>query len=344
MGLFDKLFGKKKNTEPGLRKVFAEAELKKAENGVVTYELKHPGLMLTFGVAELLFHSFPGKLDAESLKRKLGDDNGNVTVEEHNGVLVVTFKNVSLLIKDQPHPMQVLIEVAAFTPGFDGKGDLEDEIIIDEAAADPLALLMRDAAEEVRSCRKGIRIFEKGAGLPGGLRLALLARVTRAACLALNPSHLYWRSAYRLVDIPEFLRVAEDCDMAELTPLITTLRMGRVANGEEGDCIADTLGLFPFGLPDVQLHFKKLPPDVAGAFVIGTAHKLWSRGLFAHNGESISLEVKRKDLPEDFFVEYQQPLLAPGERVVLALDPGKEFAASKPKEMKEPEKKSEASA
>lgn len=334
MGLFDKLFGKKPSkAEPGLRTMFAEAELKKAENGVVHYELTHPGLMLTFGVAELLFDAFPGKLDAESLRRKLGDDGGQVTVEEHNGILVVTFKNVSLTFKDQTHSAQVLVEKSPFTPGFDGTGAPEDEIVIEAAATDPLALLMRDVIDEAKRCRHGIRVFEKGIGLPGGLRLALLARVTRAACLALNPSHLYWRSAFRFVDLPEFLRVAERCDMEELTPLITTMRMGKVSNGDEGDHIADTLGLFPFGLPDVQLHFKKLPPDAAAAFVVGTAHALWSRGLFAHNGEVMKLQNARKDLPE-FKLEYQHPLLAPGERVVLALDPGKDYRAKKPERPK----------
>lgn len=334
MGLLDKLFGRKEQTpakkkDKGLRAMFAEAEPRKSETAKEAYELVHPGLMLTVGVAELLFRSFPGKLDAESLKRHLPTDRGQITVDAGpEGILVVTFKDISLSIKGNEHPAQVLVESAPFTPSFDGMGDPEDQVIIDGSAVDPLALLMRDAVEELPSCRHGIRIFEKGAGLPGPLRVELLARVTRAACAALNPPFLYWRSAFRLLDVPEFLRVTQPFNLEELATSITTVRMGKVQGGEDDEYVADTVGLFPFGLPDVQMHYRKLPPDVAGAFLMSTAHKLWTKGLFAYDGDTLGVEAKRPGLPE-LTLNYEQPKLAPAERVMLALDAGGEFAAPK---------------
>jgi hypothetical protein len=84
------------------------------------------------------------------------------------------------------------------------------------------------------------------------------------------------------------------------------------------------LWLSGLALPEVQMHFRDLAPELATQCVVAVAGMAIDRGLFANNGDLL------KQVPgvPDLRLNYEQGLRQTN-KVVLDLDPGAPYSAGK---------------
>lgn len=86
--------------------------------------------------------------------------------------------------------------------------------------------------------------------------------------------------------------------------------------------LMDTLGLAPFGLPDLQCHFRGLNPDDVGHLLFTTAHYLFEKGPVIATGHTIhGLTHEQR-----WTCRIEDSLMDPP-RAVIDVDPGESFAA-----------------
>ena len=104
-------------------------------------------------------------------------------------------------------------------------------------------------------------------------RVHLLAQAILATTKALA---LHWVPSQRLVD-PESYRESLGHGGAPGDHAIN-VRMFKVPDGRPGETIMDTLGLAPFGLPDLQCHFTGLDPGELAPVLMGYAEYLFEKG------------------------------------------------------------------
>ena len=111
------------------------------------------------------------------------------------------------------------------------------------------------------------------------LFLGLVTSVlTLKACRA-----IVWGPSQQVID-PAMLLQSLDED-----PLFAAVnvRMFRVGDGADGEVVMDTIGLEPFGLPDVQMHFVGLDPNRVAGFLHGMARYLFDRGAVIEDGHTV---------------------------------------------------------
>jgi len=94
-----------------------------------------------------------------------------------------------------------------------------------------------------------------------------------------------------------------------------------------GEMIMDSIGLYDFMLPDVQCHFRKLnPPEVAKA-LYNIANYIMENGDIIENGNTVQ-GISEND---KWYCQHENSILEP-KRIVIDINPGKEYAAGKRKE------------
>lgn len=101
------------------------------------------------------------------------------------------------------------------------------------------------------------------------------------------------------------------------------VRFFNVANSP-GDMVMDTLGLAPFGLTDLQMHFRGLEPNEAARVLQSTAEYVFERGDIIDDGHTIQGRVA----DERWGCRREESLLEP-KRTVLDINPGLPFAAGR---------------
>jgi hypothetical protein len=132
---------------------------------------------------------------------------------------------------------------------------------------------------------------------------------------------ILWTPAGKLVDPKALLRSLEPGEGYDPLHSALNVRLFNVEDRRPGELVMDTLGLAPFGLPDVQLHFLDLDPSKVAGFLHGVARYLFGQGPVIEEGDT----VPGSD-GAPWLCRYEEALVAP-ERVVIDIEPSRPFSA-----------------
>lgn len=102
---------------------------------------------------------------------------------------------------------------------------------------------------------------------------------------------------------------------------LVNVRRFQVEN-DPGVSLMDTLGMAPFGLPDLQCHFRDLDPGMVGAKLFNTAAYLVEHGPVIHSGHTVGGIAP----DQAWRAQWEDALVGP-DRPVIDLDPGDPYAA-----------------
>jgi hypothetical protein len=146
-------------------------------------------------------------------------------------------------------------------------------------------------------------------------RVAALVGVVRALSVSTQPVAVSWPTSQRVSD-------PADGGADGLGGLLN-VRFFTVADDED-ERVMDTRGLAPFGLPDVQIHFRDLDPGRLAGLLYATAAYLLEEGDVVEDGNTIS----GLDPDDHWPCHHEDALVAPPRRV-LDVDPGDPYAAGR---------------
>lgn len=122
-----------------------------------------------------------------------------------------------------------------------------------------------------------VTLTAEGAGkLPREDLLKLVHGVLRATLEAVDAVAIHVAAAQRLVE-PHFYRESV-AHGAGLGDALVNARLFKISDGKPGEMIMDTLGLAPFGLPDLQIHFAGLNPGRIAPVLLTYAEYLFEKG------------------------------------------------------------------
>lgn len=146
-------------------------------------------------------------------------------------------------------------------------------------------------------------------------RVAALTSVVAALVSVTSPVAVSWPTSQRVTDPASML----DAGVGGLL----NVRLFSVS-GDEDELVMDTLGLAPFGLPDMQCHFRDLEPAALAGVLFSAASYLLEAGDVIGNGETISGPQGDEHWPCQ-----REPALVGPARTVLDVDPGDPYAAGR---------------
>jgi hypothetical protein len=144
-------------------------------------------------------------------------------------------------------------------------------------------------------------------------RLAALSSVVAQLARSTRPVAISWPRSQRVSDPARF--GADDLDG------VLNVRLFTVAGDDEA-LVMDTLGLYVFGLPDVQCHFRGRDPGAIAAMLFATGVYLFESGDVILDGNTIS-----EPDGEGRYVCRREPALLEPARTVLDVDLGDPYAA-----------------
>ena len=87
--------------------------------------------------------------------------------------------------------------------------------------------------------------------------------------------------------------------------------------------VMDSVGNAPFGLPDVQCHFKSLEPNMVAEVLFNAASYIFEHGDVINDRETFGMTEDQK-----WICQHELSLLEP-KREVLDLNPGPPYAAGR---------------
>ncbi|SDU82802.1 protein of unknown function [Microlunatus sagamiharensis] len=172
------------------------------------------------------------------------------------------------------------------------------------------------AEEALAPARASVLVVEMyGDAYTARDRAAALVGVVRALAVATRPVALSWPTSQRVSDPGE--------PAADGLGGLLNVRLFSVSDDED-ELVMDTRGLAPFGLPDLQVHFRDLEPGRLGALLYATAGYLLEEGDVLGEGHTIS-GIESDDR---WTCHHEDSLIGPSRRVV-DIDPGDPYAAGK---------------
>jgi hypothetical protein len=171
-----------------------------------------------------------------------------------------------------------------------------------------------DAEQEVPGCSHRILITEVVAsGFEAKPRVESFQRVLRLLAGETGPAAIRWlhNSHWRS---PDELEAAH--------PLAgpVNMRFFLVSN-DEGAFVVDSLGMYQLGLPDVQVHFRDIDPNVLVELAFNVAAYLYEHGPVIQSKAQLNGPEGLK-----FTATWEDSLLPPL-RTVIDLDPGTPYSA-----------------
>ena len=146
-------------------------------------------------------------------------------------------------------------------------------------------------------------------------RAAALVAVVSALAAATEPVAISWPTSQRVTDPAE--------PGPDGLGGLLNVRLFTVAE-EEDERLMDSRGLAPFGLPDVQIHFRDLEVGPLAGMLYATASYLLEAGDVIADGDT----VPGLDDDDHWRCEHEEALVAPA-RTVLDIDPGDPYAAGR---------------
>ena len=173
-----------------------------------------------------------------------------------------------------------------------------------------------DADAALEGARASLLVVESsGEAYAARDRVAALVGVVRALTVATRPVAVSWPTSQRVSDPAE--------PGADGLGGLLNVRFFTVADDED-ERVMDTRGLAPFGLPDVQVHFRDLDPGRLAGLLYATGAYLLEEGDVVEDGNTIS----GLDPDEHWPCHHEDALVAPPRRV-LDVDPGDPYAAGR---------------
>ncbi len=163
-------------------------------------------------------------------------------------------------------------------------------------------------------------------GLDHRERLGLFQRALRAVLASCEVSAIHWQRSGRIVDPAAWSKTFDGGDPAQLFMAgAMNVRMFNVqqsSGSRTGEVVMDTLGLGAFGLPDLQCHYRNLPPAEVARVLYNTSWYIFSEGDVIADGHT----VQGAGPGSKWRCQHEDALVDPP-RVVLDLDPGPPHAA-----------------
>jgi hypothetical protein len=144
-------------------------------------------------------------------------------------------------------------------------------------------------------------------------RVTALTAVVAELARHTGPVAISWPRSQRVTDPAQFS--GDDLDG------VINVRLFTVA-GEPDVMVMDTLGLYVFGLPDVQCHFRDRAPGEIAAMLFATGSYIFESGDVILDGNTISAPDG-----EGRYVCRREPALLEPARTVLDVDLGDPYAA-----------------
>ncbi len=183
----------------------------------------------------------------------------------------------------------------------------------------------RNARDVMETCTHSCLFSDlMSAALPQGTRRQVLAGGLLAVLECVKVDAVYFVETQQFME-PVHLAAELNQPQQQLNPLsgFINVRFFNVSNSP-GDMVMDTLGLTPFGLTDLQLHFRDLEPNDAARILFNTAAYLFERGDVIENGHTI----QGRQTDERWACRHEDSLIEP-KRMVLDIDPGAPYAAGR---------------
>lgn len=216
-------------------------------------------------VIQLLFAS-PPSIDraawAEAVSRSLEQP---VEAKDEDGRFVLSLPGLISRLPEGDVPAQATLTTGAvFAP---------------ERVAEALSQTWDwpEAEECVAQATCGVVV---GDWLAGGLeratRLRLVHAMVHAVIAQATPIAIHWVASQRIVE-PAFYHDSLHHE-GGVADAAVNVRLYRIADGVPGETVMDTLGLAPFGLPDLQIHFTGLDPSALAPLLLHYAEYLFENG------------------------------------------------------------------
>jgi len=175
------------------------------------------------------------------------------------------------------------------------------------------------------NAKAALRIVDHGSRLEYQERLRRIRLVVTAFARVTNPVAIHWTESQQIGDPQELLRAVAE-NWADPVLFAVNVRLFRI-DPEPDDVfgttsfVMDTIGLTPFGLPDVQCHFRHLDPTVVGPVLYDVGQTLFERGPVILSGSKVAGAEG-----ESWTAQFEDSIADPP-RGVIDLNPGKQFAA-----------------
>jgi hypothetical protein len=258
-------------------------------------------------MTELCFATAP-TLDAEQILaaiRRVRPDADLVPDEQGGGAVVIAYRELRNIYPDTRSAMLLNAITAPVAESPDHVRDLR---------------YTRDWAQAARALgesRYAVLVADLlGRDVPPTVRMEAYQAALAAVVEAAAPLATWWPGSQQAV--------RPDQAVADPLRALVNVRLHTEPGGEEGEEIAvmDTLGLYAFGLPDLQCRFRYLDRGLMANLLRNAADFLFRGGKFG------------LDRPMRGFTEEQRWPVLPAstiigpERPTLTLDPGEPFTAA----------------
>jgi uncharacterized protein DUF4261 len=256
-------------------------------------------------MAELIFEEPPPPFD---LDRLLGDLQevlpGTTLADDDADGPLVAHEDFMLTYEDGDMP----ILTAFLRPGPEHDAVNLEDYDLSQSWTWP------DDDDVLTRCKGSMAVAEMlGMAHPPEDRVQAFRTALDAAIAQLSPVAIWWPHSGQMIKPDEL----ESDDLAGLV----NVRLFQVEN-DPGAVVMDTLGMYVFGLPDLQCHFRDLEPAQVANLLYNVAIYLFEHGDVVDDGQTISgLE------PDDRWRCQHEDSLVEPERLVLDIDPGDPYAA-----------------
>lgn len=218
-------------------------------------------------VVQLLFAT-PPTIDREAWKqrvaRQLGENQTAETLEDAE-LFVVSLPGLVSHLPDGDVAAQVtLSQGPTFQPELVGEA-------ISQTWDWP------EAQQQVAQTTAAVVVSDfLAGGLERNDRLRLIHAMVNAVMDQAMPLAIHWVPSSRIVE-PSFYHQSLHHG-GGVGDAVANVRLYRISDGVEGETVMDTLGLAPFGLPDLQIHFTGLDPSELAPLLLHYAEYLFEKG------------------------------------------------------------------
>lgn len=154
-------------------------------------------------------------------------------------------------------------------------------------------------------------------------RLSLFHRALAGILGVVSCQAIHWGPSQRIVNPTVFLEAFEKQPSELFCAGALNVRLFSVPSGQD-EFVMDTLGLGPFGLTDVQCHFRGLDKAKMANFLYNLGWYIFENGDVIVNGHTIDGLT-----PGSMWTCQQEESIVAPKRVVLDLNPGPGFAAGR---------------
>lgn len=171
----------------------------------------------------------------------------------------------------------------------------------------------KGAADAARAATAAVAVEEQ-ASLPRHDRLERMHAVVSTLVETAAPLAIHWIPAQKLIEPRAYRKSLEETEEQDLLAAPINVRFFR---GEDDSFLMDTIGLAPFGLPDLECAFQGRDPGAVSRVLLNVAYYVFNEGDVLEPGHT----VQGIDAGELWMCSRKRSAAAP-ERDVMALEAG----------------------